>query len=78
VVLPEADKEAAEAVGRRICERLSEDGEFPRASVSVGAAVFPKDGETIDALLNVADKALYGMKRRPDGMRTLARIAACL
>ena len=78
VVLPEADTEAAEAVGRRICERLSEDGEFPRVTVSVGAAVFPKDGETIDALLNVADKALYGMKRRPDGMRTLARIAACL
>jgi len=78
VVLPEADKEAAEAVGRRICERLSLDGEFPRISVSVGAAVFPRDGETIDALLNVADKALYGMKRRPDGMRALARIAACL
>jgi len=78
IVLPEADKEAAEAVGRRICERLSQDGEFPQITVSVGAAVFPKDGETIDGLLNAADKALYGMKRRPDGIRALARIAACL
>jgi len=78
IVLPEADKEAAEAVGRRICERLSQDGEFPQITVSVGAAVFPKDGETIDGLLNAADKALYGMKRRSDGMRALARIAACL
>jgi diguanylate cyclase (GGDEF)-like protein len=78
VVLPEAGEEAASAVGRRICERLVKDGEFPQVSVSVGAAVFPRDGETIDALFNVADRALYGMKGRSSGMQTLARIAACL
>jgi diguanylate cyclase (GGDEF)-like protein len=78
VVLPEAGQEAAASVSRRICERLEKDGEFPRATVSVGSAVFPRDGETIEELFNAADRALYGMKRRPDGIRTLARIAACL
>jgi diguanylate cyclase (GGDEF)-like protein len=78
VVLPEAGEEAANAVGRRICERLAKDGEFPQVSVSVGAAVFPRDGETIDALFNAADRALYGMKGRSSGIQALARIAACL
>jgi diguanylate cyclase (GGDEF)-like protein len=78
VVLPEAGDEAAASVSRRICERLEMDGEFPAVSVSVGAAVFPRDGETIDALFEVADRALYGMKRRPEGIRALAHIAACL
>jgi len=78
LVLPEADQDAAASVSRRICERLAEDGEFPRVAVSAGAAVFPRDGETIDSLFNTADKALYGMKRQPDRFRALARIAACL
>jgi diguanylate cyclase (GGDEF)-like protein len=78
VILPEAGDEAATAVGRRICERLATDGELPQVTVSVGAAVFPRDGESIDALFEAADRALYGMKRRPHGMRALARIAACL
>ncbi len=78
VVLPEAGEEAASSVSRRICERLSKDGEFPQVSVSVGAAVFPRDGETIDALFNTADRALYGMKGRSSSIQTLARIAACL
>ena len=78
VVLPEAGEEAAASVSRRICERLANDGEFPAVTVSVGSAVYPRDAETIDGLFNVADRALYGMKRRPDGIRALARIAACL
>jgi diguanylate cyclase (GGDEF)-like protein len=78
VVLPEAGEEAAVSVSRRICERLAKDGEIPQATVSVGAAVFPRDGETIETLFDAADRALYGMKRRPDGIQALARIAACL
>jgi diguanylate cyclase (GGDEF)-like protein len=78
VVLPEAGEEAAASVSRRICERLAKDGEIPQATVSVGAAVFPRDGETIETLFDAADRALYGMKRRPDGIQALARIAACL
>ena len=78
VVLVEAGPEAAASVSRRICERLATDGEFPQITVSAGAAVFPQDGKTIDALFNSADRALYGMKDRSDGIHTLARIAACL
>jgi diguanylate cyclase (GGDEF)-like protein len=78
VVLPEAGTDAARLVSRRICDRLQKDGEFPQVSVSVGAAVFPQDGETLDALFNTADRALYAMKGRSSGIQTLARIAACL
>jgi two-component system, cell cycle response regulator len=78
VILPEAGAEAADLVSRRIRERLSNDGEVPHVTVSIGAAVFPRDGETIDALFNAADQALYVMKGRSESIHTLARIAACL
>ena len=78
VVLPEASSEAAASVSRRIYERLAKDGEVPQVTVSVGAAVFPRDGETIDALFNEADRALYVMKGHSESIHTLARIAACL
>jgi diguanylate cyclase (GGDEF)-like protein len=65
-------------VGRRICDRLAADLEEPRISVSVGAAVFPQDGRTLEELLESADRALYGMKRRGNNVFDLARIAACL
>ena len=39
----------------------------------VGMAIYPQDGETIDALLAVADQALYRVKgrgaRKPAGAR---------
>ncbi len=78
LVLPEAGAEAAALVSRRICAKLANDGEFPRVTASVGAAVFPRDGGTAEALFNAADRALYGMKGRSDGIGALARIAACL
>ena len=78
LVLPEADAAAAERVGKRICERLATDGEAPVITVSLGAAVFPNDGQTIEELLDVADRALYKMKRRGSPVLSLARIAACL
>jgi diguanylate cyclase (GGDEF)-like protein len=78
LVLPEAGGDAAKSVGDRICERLLADAEWPKVSVSVGAAVFPQDGETIEQLLDAADRALYGMKRRESRVLSLTRIAACL
>ena len=62
IVLPETDADEASAVGHRICERLSSDLEKPFLSVSVGVAVYPTDGTTIEALLQIADRALYKMK----------------
>jgi diguanylate cyclase (GGDEF)-like protein len=64
LVLPEADTEAARQIGRRIATRLREDGELPTLSVSMGEAIWPQDGVTIEALLRTADHRLYEMKRR--------------
>jgi diguanylate cyclase (GGDEF)-like protein/PAS domain S-box-containing protein len=62
VVLPETDAKEADAVGRRICERLANDREEPPLSVSLGAAVYPEDGLSIETLFQAADRALYNMK----------------
>lgn len=63
IMLPETGAKEAEGVGRRICERLSNDSEEPHLSVSVGIAVYPESGATIDALLQAADRSLYEMKQ---------------
>ncbi len=63
VVLPETDSQQAQQIAKRIRERLASDGESPPISVSVGSAVFPEDGETVEELLSAADSALYEMKR---------------
>jgi diguanylate cyclase (GGDEF)-like protein/PAS domain S-box-containing protein len=65
VVLPETDSQQARQIATRIRERLASDGESPSISVSIGSAVFPEDGETIEKLLSAADRALYTMKRLP-------------
>src|SRR2546425_12494875 len=62
LILPETATEAAQQVARRISERLANDGEQPPLSVSIGAASYPQDGETIDQLLGAADRALYKVK----------------
>ena len=62
VVLPETAARAAELVASRIRNRLATDSEQPPLSASIGVAAFPQDGETIEALLETADRELYGMK----------------
>jgi diguanylate cyclase (GGDEF)-like protein len=64
VVLPETNAEAANLVARRICENVANDDAGPRISVSVGCAVYPQDGDSIEKLLGQADSALYSMKRQ--------------
>jgi diguanylate cyclase (GGDEF)-like protein len=64
LVLPEADRAAAERVVQRIEERLAQDSELPRVAASLGVAVYPQDGETVEALLGAADRVLYKMKAR--------------
>jgi len=65
VVLPETDSQQAQQIAMRIRERLASDGESPAISVSVGSAVFPEDGGSIEKLLSAADRTLYAMKRSP-------------
>jgi diguanylate cyclase (GGDEF)-like protein/PAS domain S-box-containing protein len=62
VILPETTAVAARLVASRIRSRLAEDSLQPPLSVSIGVAVYPQDGETMEALLRTADRELYGMK----------------
>jgi diguanylate cyclase (GGDEF)-like protein/PAS domain S-box-containing protein len=55
---------AAGLVASRIRNRLATDSEQPPLSASIGVAAFPQDGETIEALLQTADRELYRMKSR--------------
>jgi diguanylate cyclase (GGDEF)-like protein/PAS domain S-box-containing protein len=62
VILPETTAESARLVALRIHKRLAKDSRQPAISVSIGMAVYPQDGETIEALLQTADRELYAMK----------------
>jgi diguanylate cyclase (GGDEF)-like protein len=66
VVLPETTEESAREMSRRVMERLAGDREMPALTVSLGVAIYPRDGDTGEALLSWADRVLYTMKsRRP-------------
>jgi PAS domain S-box-containing protein len=62
VILPETTAAAARLVASRIRSRLATDSLQPPLSASIGVAVYPQDGETMEALLRTADRELYGMK----------------
>ncbi|MGA9882337.1 MAG: GGDEF domain-containing protein [Candidatus Acidiferrales bacterium] len=78
LVLPESGERDAEQAAMRICERLQNDGEEPRLAISMGQAVYPMDGTTIEQLLGAADKALYDMKGLGQKKLRLRHVAACL
>jgi diguanylate cyclase (GGDEF)-like protein len=78
LVLPESGESEAKQAATRICEQLATDGQQPAISVSVGVAVYPMDGTTIEKLLGSADRALYSMKGRSEKKPKLGHIAACL
>ncbi len=69
VMLPETGAEAANQVAQRICDSIANDGMGPLLSVSVGVAVYPHDGERIEALLRKADVAMYAMKAKKRELR---------
>lgn len=60
------DKQAAIRVGRelmRFCDApYSLCGKPRRVTVSVGMSFYPRDGDSIQALLDVADRAMYAAK----------------
>jgi diguanylate cyclase (GGDEF)-like protein len=64
VVMPESEDDGARRAMRRIAENVAKDMEKPRISVSIGAAVFPRDGVSISELLEAADRALYAKKNK--------------
>jgi diguanylate cyclase (GGDEF)-like protein len=68
IILPFLDsQEAAAQLATRLVACLSEPypmGEDAlRIGVSIGIAIFPRDGATVDTLLQAADAALYDAKR---------------
>ncbi|HKV61646.1 MAG TPA: MASE1 domain-containing protein [Candidatus Acidoferrum sp.] len=64
VVLPGTSAEDVRRVAQRIVQRLTEDVEVPRLSVSIGIAEYPRDGQSIENILSAADQALYNEKHR--------------
>jgi diguanylate cyclase (GGDEF)-like protein len=64
LILPEAERDAGLQVAQRISDGLVNDGEHPRLSVSIGIAICPEDGDSVETLLAAADRDLYEMKRR--------------
>jgi diguanylate cyclase (GGDEF)-like protein/PAS domain S-box-containing protein len=76
LVLPETNADAANLAARRICASVADDDKGPRISVSVGIAVYPQSGETIESLLSQADSALYSMKRQRNGATESKQAAA--
>ena len=60
--MPETTASAAAFVASRIRERIATDSEQPTLSASIGVAVYPRDGETIEDLLQAADRELYKRK----------------
>ncbi len=71
VILPEIDKVHGKQVAEKL-RRAIENAAFPKAehqpfgrlTASVGLASFPEDAEEGDALLSLADQALYEAKAR--------------
>jgi len=66
VILPETTASEARLAASRIHDRLAADSRQPPLSVSIGVAVYPHSGETMEALLRTADRELYGMKSKQE------------
>jgi diguanylate cyclase (GGDEF)-like protein len=64
LVLPETMDPGAQEVLSRICDRVTNDGQQPTISLSTGFAICPRDGNTAEALMDAADRALYRMKEQ--------------
>jgi diguanylate cyclase (GGDEF)-like protein len=78
LILPESNEQDAAQAAARICESLANDGQQPPVTVSVGLAVYPTHGTSIEKLLGAADRALYRMKGRGSKKFRLGPVAACL
>ncbi len=68
VLLHKVDTRSAEITARRILDRLSQPFKLDDLSFtvtcSIGIALFPEDGQTMDDLIKNADAAMYHVKER--------------
>jgi len=69
--LQEADAPGAEACAQRVLQALAEpfvlDGMNFSVGCSIGVALYPDDGKTLDELIQYADTAMYRVKERGRG-----------
>ena len=63
VLMPETNLEGCQILARRVEERLARDMERPLLSVSLGAAEYPRQGETYELLFSAADRAMFEAKQ---------------
>jgi len=78
VLLPDADAAASRMVAERIRQAVARmtvssgtDKNLSPVTVSLGVAIFPEHGQTLEELLQAADKALYDSKRAGRNRTTL-------
>ncbi|MGC8119715.1 sensor domain-containing diguanylate cyclase [Marinobacter sp. VGCF2001] len=70
IILPEMGVGEAEETAERLRQRVArqpvllESGHSIRLTISVGVAVFPDHGESLDSLCAAADKAMYRAKKQ--------------
>lgn len=71
--------QAIDALVERLSERLALgmtiDGHNVAVGASIGVAISPDDGDTLDELIRVADGRMYGEKRKTAQIRSLRKIA---
>jgi len=78
VALPYVDEQTALGHAsdlRRKVSNIQLAGQDVRASISVGVASYPKDGESAGALLAAADRRMYSLKALRSEERRLAALA---
>ena len=89
VIVPETDAEEIKELSCRIEKAVNEcvlpisEDKSARVGISIGAASYPADGETLDQVLTAADKAMYSVKatRKTKGITAvtppLSEIISC-
>jgi diguanylate cyclase (GGDEF)-like protein len=79
VVMPQTGRRAAHVLGQRLCDAVADysldvgNGEcIDSLRLSVGAAAFPVNGETIENVITAADNAVYEAKAQGGSMVAMA------
>ncbi|WPL16136.1 Cyclic di-GMP phosphodiesterase Gmr [Thiorhodovibrio winogradskyi] len=71
LLLHQSDGAGAETIARRLLEAMSRPFEIKdmkfSLGCSIGVAIYPEDGETLDDLIKNADSAMYHVKERGRG-----------
>ena len=73
ILLPETDRQEATVLAERLREDVAGHPDSNGATISLGVAFFPDDGNNYDSLVSNADNALYASKREGKNMVTPIR-----